>query len=51
MLRASVPETTINKYGNPVFGEHKIRFAGQRIIPPPACDALAFQYFYKFQFR
>lgn len=38
MLGTTMPETAVNEDGEPLFGENKIRFAEDFLMPPPTCN-------------
>ena len=40
MSRAAMPETTIHKEGHALSAENEVRFAEERLVPPPAGDAV-----------
>src|SRR5712671_1236033 len=50
MQRTAVPKAAVHKNSKPMFAENKVRFAGKRLMPPPASDAAVPENSGKFQF-
>jgi hypothetical protein len=43
MFWATVPETTVHKNGQTCFDENEIRFAENRLMPPPSFEVMLTQ--------
>jgi hypothetical protein len=50
VLRAAMPETSIDKHGYSALPEDKIWLAEHSLPPPPACDVMAAKKYRKGQF-
>jgi hypothetical protein len=51
VFRTPVPETTIDKKNHTLSTKHKIGFAEQRLMPPPAGHTTSPQYCHQSKFR